>query len=535
MPIYNGTKRKFLALALSFGVTLSVLLRILITEDTLSKVRLTEYELIFFDMEPPDSYDPLDSDITSNLFVMRSLYATPLEITPNNVLTSAVLEKFSYDSNTHRITWVVKKGLKFSDNTEITPQDILFSVLRMAKKRPLYPVLKDIIGIKAWSNDPQAFSKLPEGITINKGVITISFIKHIENPLFRFALEIFSIIPKHTIDSSTNKLNCKIPPQSGFYSISSSTDKMIKFKLRVDPNAFHGYKAPSEMTFKYYHPADIQNESFSLSKNSLIFGNEFRLKSENLMPLTQRFKFKYLPSSLFRFFLINPNIPPFSKSECRLLFADAIRSVANKILGKEFIISGSLFPAILPGYLNKETLKALDSTGDKEKCLNELRNTPITWHKVKKSRKSFEDDLVIQALNDLGVKQVKVSEVESASLRDHLYLENKTSFLSAGSGFWAQDPLGDLQMFFSPGMHPLLKDTISNPNIKKHLDQLDNSTEITLYENFLELNKAVYVDSTLAVFMHTRRFYAANSFDDIRDLPQAVVAPAAWQVFNVSE
>jgi hypothetical protein len=517
------------------GVILTVLIKANVTEDQLKNTEKGSRELIFFDMDQPSSYDPLDGDVTVNLFVMRTLYATPLEITPNNVLTSAVLDSFKYDSSKNQITWIVKKGLKFSDNTDLTTKDVLLSVLRMAHKRPKYPVIKDITGIQDWAKDSSALTKIPPGITVADNTITITFIKYIENPLFRFALEIFSIIPRRCIDVSTSKLTCKIPPQSGFYNLESSNANEIKFSLRTDPRPFHGTSAPTKLTFKYYHPSDLQDDTFALPKNALMFGNEFRLKSENLMKLTEKFKFKYLPSSLFRFFLINPHIPPFDKSECRLLFADTIRSVAQKIMGNNFVISGSLFPSILPGFLSDESLSTIDKTIVKNKCLEYLQNTEFPWVKVKKSRNSFEDELLHQAFDTLGLTKVQISETENSKSRDQLFLENKTAFLSAGSGFWAQEPLGDLQMFFSPGMHPLLRDTIANPNIHKQLSQLDHTTEVTLKEDFRKLNELIYTESTLAVFMHTRRFYAANSLDEIRDLPQAVVAPAAWQVFNIEE
>ncbi|MDZ4084208.1 MAG: hypothetical protein U1E10_14790, partial [Bdellovibrionales bacterium] len=42
------------------------------------------------------SLDPLDADVTSNLPVARMIYATPLETSETNQLTSRVLESFRY-------------------------------------------------------------------------------------------------------------------------------------------------------------------------------------------------------------------------------------------------------------------------------------------------------------------------------------------------------------------------------------------------------------------------------------------------------
>lgn len=495
--------------------------------------RKIPHEIVFFDYGPPESYDPLDADITINLFSMRSLYATPLEITPDNTLTSSILDSFHYDPLTKKLAWIVKKNLYFSDGTEIRVDDVVFSILRMAFRRPKYPVIKFINGLEEWLGGARPLFETPSGIVISGQKIEITFSKHLENAMFRFALEIFSIIPKRRVDLVTNKLTCDIPPQSGYYSLHSFNKSNHHFALRKTPLPYHGYSAPEHLIFSYRNSSDLRNENLKLSQHTLIFGNEFRLKTDNLMDLPNRLNFKYLPSSLFRFILINPNIPPFDSSACRLIFSNEIRKAAKKLIGDDFTISGSLFPAILPGFMDDGQLSKIITEPMQSDCFKKLSNTEFPWVRTKKERNSFEDDLMNQVIQQLNLKKVKVIEVNKASERDQLYLDNRNSFIFAGSGFWAQEPLGDLQMFFSHGMHPLLRDVIENPEVKTELSKLDEIGENSLGEHFKKLNQAIYKTSILSVFLHTRRFYAGESVDEIRDLPQAVVAPAAWQVFNI--
>jgi len=501
----------------------------------LTNHNVVPHEVIFFDYGPPESYDPLDADITINLFSMRNLYATPLEITPSNTLASSLLDSFQYDTKEKKLIWIVKKDIYFSDGTEISVNDIVFSVLRMAYRRPQYPVIKFILGLDAWLSEKDPLTKMPKGIRVSERKIEILFSKHMENAMFRFALEIFSIIPKKCVDLVSNKINCQIPPQSGYYSLVESNEKRHVFKMRKDPFPFHGYSAPKNLIFSYKEPSELRSENFNLAPHSVVFGNEFRLKTDDLMDLPNRLHFKYLPSALFRFLLINPNIPPFDSLGCRLIFSHEIRQVAKSLINGNFNVSGSLFPAILPGFMDDEQLSNVENQSLDYDCLKKLRETEFPWVKTKKIKNSFEDELINQVVKRLGLKKVKIFEVSIASERDQLYMENKNSFIFAGSGFWAQEPLGDLQMFFSPGMHPLLRDVIADLEVKRELSKLDEINEGNINNYFMKLNEVIYKTSILSVFLHTRRFYAGTSSKEIRDLPQAVVAPATWQVFNIED
>lgn len=152
------------------------------------------YHYVITETSTATSLDPLDADNTPNLPVARMIYATPLETTEQSQLTSTVLESFKYDRPSKTILWVVKENLKFDDGTPLTTDDVAFAVARMAYSRPKFPVIEHISGLEVWSKSKQALTSLPPGITIKDRQIQIKLDQDVEHPLFRFCLELFSII-----------------------------------------------------------------------------------------------------------------------------------------------------------------------------------------------------------------------------------------------------------------------------------------------------------------------------------------------------
>ena len=151
-------------------------------------------EYIITETDKHTSLDPLDADLTHNLPVARMIYATPLEIDASDSITSLVLESFNYDRTSKTITWVVKKGLKFSDGTSMTADDVAFSVTRMLHARPKFPVIENIDGVSEWLKGSAPLSAEPSGIKIDGQKITIKLTKDSPHPLFRFCLR-FTMLP----------------------------------------------------------------------------------------------------------------------------------------------------------------------------------------------------------------------------------------------------------------------------------------------------------------------------------------------------
>ena len=217
-------------------------------------------EYIITETDQPTSLDPLDGDQTQNLPVVRMIYSTPLEIDASDRITSLVLEKFNYDKKTQTIHWTVKKGLKYSNGDEITVSDVAFSVLRMALARPKFPVIDLIAGLNEWIGQASPLTTMPKGITIHGQDIAIKLTKDHPHPLFRFCLELFSIIPK----------------KCGRYTIESRKENIIQFKKRSEMSG------PEAISFKYVSAVQLPLELARLSSNSVIAGNESMYSFDDL-------------------------------------------------------------------------------------------------------------------------------------------------------------------------------------------------------------------------------------------------------------
>lgn len=185
--------------------------------ETMAGVTEREYRYIITETAGPNSFDPLDGDNTINLPVIRMIYATPLETGNNNQLSSRILESFKYEASKREIEWKVKSGLKYEDGTSIDAEDVAFAVARMAYTRPKFPILESIKGLNEWLQTNSPLKTLPKGITVSGSVVKIQFATEVDHPLFRFCLELFSVIPRKCVDIATNKITCKNIPESGPY------------------------------------------------------------------------------------------------------------------------------------------------------------------------------------------------------------------------------------------------------------------------------------------------------------------------------
>ena len=146
------------------------------------------------------SYDPLNADQTQNLPMMRMLYLTPLEVSDDDRLRSTILSHFSFDK----------------------------------KNRTVLPLKYNPTGIKIFGQR-----------------IEIKLSEDVEHPLFRFTLELFSIIPKSCISLNSGRLTCEIPAFSGPYELIGTDAKNPLFRKRKGIEDVFYKNIPSEILFSY--------------------------------------------------------------------------------------------------------------------------------------------------------------------------------------------------------------------------------------------------------------------------------------------
>jgi hypothetical protein len=482
------------------------------------------YRYVITETGHSTSLDPLDADNTNNLPVARMIYATPLEVTKGSQLTSRVLDAYNYVPANHTIHWTVKAGLKFSDGSPLSPEDVAFAVARMAFVRPQFPVLENIIGVKNWATSKTPLKSLPKGIEVKGQEIIIRLDKDVNHPLFRFCLELFSIIPKKCVDLESNKL-CKEIPTSGPYRITNSTADRIFFSKQDSSLA-----SPSHIRFDYVKPHDLPTAIGSFDDHTVVAGSEANYSTPELRLIEERLTTKFAPASRFAALLLQPEVGPFLDKKCRQFFAREFRKAYEGLPERSQPVEASIFTMVLPGYLSVEELEQGSplSASDAEKCRASFHGSEIRWaHRVGVSGSLFISALR-QAVGKVGAKLAAPIVVDSIKEAENLFVTGKISVFNWGSGFWAVDPAGDLKMLYTPNLHKALKFSSQDLTLQSLIMNLRDDPK-----DYAKLNRHLFDHATDNIYTHFRRFYASPNKSLLGDISVSVTSPAPWQVFQV--
>jgi len=468
-----------------------------------------------------DSFDPLNADKTQNLFVMRMLYATPIEVNASNELSSKVLSEFSYDPKTYQITMILNENLNYLDGTAITVDDLVFSIVRMAVNRPKFPVIKNIKGLQEWMKQSNPLLNYPQGIQVNGNKVTITLSQPSANPLFRFCLELFSIIPKSCVDLNSGKLTCSMPPASGNFSILKKTESEIVFTKRID-TVFSEPIKYEKIVFRYQTLEDSCKNK--LNDAEVIAANELDFLNSKCANFIKTENIYWTPSSRFGILRFNPNVEPFQDNVARQYFSELVRvELKNRV--PNLLVERGLFSSLLPGYISSDQfMTTVDSKVQlqfKNRHLTIPRN-PIPGFKcIYEAIKSVASDLSMNII---------YSDESSTSKVTELFLSGRISIVVGASGFWAQDPVGDISMWFTPNLHPTMTFAWNDSEIYRQISSLESETDLKILKEKLQIfNKYISMKSVLIPIVHFRRLYISNSIRKSDLIPQAVTSPAPWQ------
>lgn len=492
------------------------------------------YTYVITETGMASSFDPLDADQTLNMPVARMIYATPIEVDQKGDLKSSILDSFEYDESNQTITWKVKSGVKFTDATEITSDDIAFAVARMAYTRPTFPVIEDISGLKDWLKENAPLNSLPSGITVENNAVKIKFDKKQDHPLFRFCLEIFSIIPKNCVDTSTNKITCKEIPGSGHYKLIEKSASELHFD-KCDQNKIFGETVPNKIIFKYLTPAQATETADSLNSKTIITGSELRYSLEEMKQLNGKAIVSFAPASRIVGVVLNPHVGAFKDVKCRQLFAKAFRDAFHKLVGKDRESESSVFTDLLPGFMNSSDLYNSISSGlsaeEIVRCKSKFQQEPIKWLKATNNQKSLFVLVMEKVFNELGIEKSEPVVMETQKDEVDLFINGTLSVSGFQTGFWAFDPAGDIQMLMTPNMHKSLKFVSEDQKMQELIRNLKSSG--LQNSAFVELNKHIYQESLFNVFSHVRRFFVVKDKKILQEAPVSITSPAPWQVFKV--
>lgn len=484
-----------------------------------NKIMILNY--IITETNLPDSFDPLKADKGNNILMMRMLYFTPIQINSSNELISNVFDKFEYNNTNFTITFTAKKSLgHFSDGSEISKQDILTAILRVAYFMPNFPVIKDIVGVHEWSSKKRGIFDYPQGISLDGDKIKIKLLKHNQNALFRFCLELFSIIPAKCIDLKTGKLICVQPPSSGYYELDSKSDKEYKFKINTN-KSFQFENIPyKEISFHFKSLDEACSET--IEKNTIIAGTDLGLIDSKCTDHIKSEQIHWLQASRFATVLFNPNIKPFDTAEWRRFYSDKIRDYFSKN-NLNFIISKSIFTKLLPGYLSDSNFQVYKDN------FPPIKDIVVDVSNFKGPVSKKITKAIINITEGLQAKY-KTFDYDINQSSEH-FLENKFGYLTFSSGFWAQDPIGDVSMFFAKNLHAPLKYVWQDKKMYELINEIEGETDPTTIKLKMEnLNRHLYEESLIAPIVHFRRLYITHESIKSLNLPMAVTSPAPWHL-----
>ncbi len=491
-----------------------------------AEAKIKKYNYVITETSVPTSLDPLDADQTQNLAVARMIYSTPIEIDSQDRLSSQILESFNYDPKLNLVAWVAKNGTKYSDGSTLTPQDIAFAVARMAYTRPKFPILEHIKGLEEWIKSAEPLKTFPKGIQVSGNKIEIHFSNKVKNPLFRFCLELFAVIPQKCVDSKTNKVTCDSIPGSGRYVVTSKDDIEIRFQEK---------STKDEITFKYISVDKVAQQIVNLDEDTILAGNEVMYSLDELSLLKDSGKVLFLPAARFGILQINPNAVPFGDKLCRILFAEIFRKNYKEVVKERGISESSIFTGIISGYMNPKELRTHSlskvTPAIENKCLEKIRSSPISWGYVETEKNSAFVQALTASLKFVGQGSIKPQLFKNRKEIAEAFVEGKISFLGSGSGFWAHDPSGDLQMLFTPNLHKPLNFVTQDEKLQRLIRDVVNNPDNESY--YKAVNQYLHDEGLINIYSHVRRFYFSKNKEFLKRSPLGYSAPTPWQVFEL--
>ncbi len=472
--------------------------------------------LVLVGRDNPDSWDPLDFDKSNNIVLGRLAYLTPIEADASGALTSNLLSRFVVSDDKMSLEFEIKQNLKFEDGSLVTIEDLRLSILRMAMKRPNFPILEDIVGLTDWSKLKSPLLTSPAGIKIGGHNLRIEFKVPQRNPLFRFTLELFAVIPEKCINKINGELICKRPPESGLYrfltdSSLSKESRKIHFKKRDlgTPDS------RPENIILTYEKDESRIKDLMKGKNRVVIATSGILTSpDNQLLKLSGSHVQLTARSWFAILRFNKDSKIFETNSDRNVFVATFLYFLK--LGSKnsyFIPERSIFTEIMPGFIPTEfELPAIAKSKTARKIV-------FNYSAIEDKNFLGAFEKTCQRLNFQCILQADKSISPDLSL-------NRT-------GFWAMDPVGDLKMLFTPDLHEVLRPQWEN---KELLNLINDTYRANSPEELSQKAKSVNLyfrrDSLFNPVAHFQFIYISNWVPEKPVAAQAISLPYPWHLFE---
>ena len=419
------------------------------------------------------SFDPLEALFTKNLRLIRLLYETPVRYDKNGFIYSNILQRFTYLPDKKTLSFYLKRGIRFSDNSELTIYDLSLAIKRMLLARPDHPVIDKIAGGEVWRKRKHPLEHLPEGIKIKNNCLTIKFTEKVSQVLNWFTHETFSIIPEHCVDKKTSQMKCKIPPFSGEYDLTQSYVPFFAFKRRNTNNDL-----PETIRFIHISPVRLIKFLDDYKDNHVIVTDEIFLPQDHRKIIETRFRQHFIPESRFMALYMNKNVPPFNNVKVRQYLAREYRKTLNSLFGKS---DGGIFTRMMPGYISSDVLSTRVPSlthHEQKEVLDILKKHPPRWRALvmEVDHDPFQFYLT-KTLNRLGLPVSKpIENIKGKESYLHAWNTGKININRFYSGFTGPDPTEDFKMVFSKNMFYILEDLYHDNYLQNLIKKIDHTS-----------------------------------------------------------
>jgi peptide/nickel transport system substrate-binding protein len=284
----------------------------------------------------PDTYDPITtSDNETSLRLSELMFESLVYIDYRGEVKGRLAEKWNVFNGNQRITFYLRKDVKWHDGTSFTANDVKFTY--DAIMNPLSDVRPET---------RQALEVIKSVSVLGDYVVKFDFQTSVAEPERRF---LFKILPSHLFEDKTvlSKFSkfAKNPVGTGYYKFSSET-KNHDLTLTAFPGHYGGAANIGEIKMGYQPEMSLLVQSLLLNAIDLVV----EVPPGKIAEIANTGKFMIVPynSLSFAFFGYNTNNPILAIKEVRQAFTmgmDRAKMLEDIYFGKGEVISGPFSPA----------------------------------------------------------------------------------------------------------------------------------------------------------------------------------------------
>jgi hypothetical protein len=178
-----------------------------------------------------------------------------------------------------------------------------------------------------------------------------------------------------------------------------------------------------------------------------------------------------------------------------------------------------------------QPVASFDSTSSSiDECRGHFRGQELLWARRGGRQQDFVE-VIAQTCDALGMRcqEVKFNGRSVAQL-----FGEGVGLISGSTGFWPLDPLGDLQMLFTPNMHQHLRFVTDDPVLQNEIRAARSSSADDQLSHLHAINKILFDKAIYNIYTHHQYFYVTGKeFDkSLREAPIGVTVPYPWQLFG---